>query len=154
MEFTHRLVIGDWSNDGHEKSDFVAFNATHSREDIIKAYNEAVKKVGVTVCGDYTESPMCLCQDYEDSSIPDAALEKLEEFGISKEEMLETNYFDEFRGNVSASAPESLAWLFLEMVQKLLPEFDYEFISFDDLGCINGFWQKDFNKSIGYGLYY
>jgi len=38
------------------------------------------------------------------------------------------------------------------MVRASRPDFVYEIVE-DDTPCVNGFWSKDFNHHIGYGVF-
>jgi hypothetical protein len=159
MKYTHRLVIGDWSDDGHSKKQFVRFEASHDRKQIVEAYKKAANKADVSVCS-FQGGPIdVVCEDYEDSRIRAGAIEKLEAFGISKQDLLDTQFFEEEDpedepNELSTWGGEGLSWLFLTMVSKVLPDFEFKLLEDDKHDCINGFWQQDFNGSIGYGVFH
>jgi hypothetical protein len=154
MEYSWRVVVGDWSKDGHNESEFIRFKATHSREDIIKGYLKAHEIAGVGPCGPDRGSK--ILADYQDSSISESDLEKLAKIGLTREVLLESEHFDGDEDGPLTAWGESVAWLFLEMTRYGLAqfdeEFDYEIIPDKVTDCINGFWQSDFNHSMGYGV--
>ena len=153
-----RLVIGDWSGDGHSQSDFYRFEANHDRKQIIEAYKQSAIKAGVSVCRFQGGPDDVLCEDYDDSQISRRSVEKLAAIGITEQDLLDTTHFerdDDDEHDVALSTwGEGLVYLFLMMVSKSLPEFSYKLLNDDHHDCINAFWQQDFNASIGYGLYH
>jgi len=56
------LIVGDWSNDGHEKTEDIRFNASLDKENIEKAYKKGIKIVG--------KEFLTLCEEYEQNTIP------------------------------------------------------------------------------------
>jgi hypothetical protein len=153
MTFRYRLAIGDWSDDGHGKCDHFRYETSHDREQIIAAYKETANAAGVSVCDFRGFRGIVVCADYEDDLIPEDALAGLAEIGITRDDLLDTDAIvgDDEEGDLSA-CPEGLAELFMMMVTKSLPDFTYSECKKDD--CINGYWQDDFNCSIGYGAYH
>jgi hypothetical protein len=161
-KYTHRLVIGDWSGDGHRQSDFYPFEASHGRKQIVAAYKQSANKAGISVCKFDGGPNDVLCSKYEDSEIPVSALTKLDILGITRQDLLNTQHFECEDGDEDGEAcghslhtwGDGLVNLFLMMVSKSLPDFTYKVLADDKHDCINGFWQQDFNGSIGYGLYF
>ena len=106
MENTYKIVVGDWSEDGHNQWQFFYFKCNATQEQIKKAYLDAVKASGLA----------------------------LSRYGLEEDVVY----------------AEHVARLFLDMVKSQLEGFEYEIVD-DKIPCINGFWSKDFNISIGYG---
>lgn len=155
--FTRRLIVGDWSGDGHNHRDFVLFEASHDRKQIIEAYKQSAIKADISVCKFKGGPADVLCADYGDNLISSEALKKLTALEITKQDLVDTshfedNYLDEGDGALITWG-EGLAHLFLMMVSKSLPDFTYKLLKDDTHDCINGFWQRDFNGSIGYGVF-
>lgn len=137
-----RIVIGDWSDDGHCQKEYYSFECNAEKEDIRKAYKQAAKKSGIALHTDYRKKVRAICNAYQDSVIDDEAIEALKSIGVDfKNITIEEN-------NIY---PEGLAILFFEMVRTQLPNFEYKLV--DEVLTINGFWQKDFNHMIGYGCF-
>ena len=139
--FTHRIVIGDWSDDGHGKWDYFTFECSHDKPQIKAAYKKAIKKSKVSL-HDSEKGAKAICTEYEQNKIPDDALARLKDLGVDLE-VLEIE-----DGQCYA---EGIAKLFFEMVKTQITGFTYKLIK--EIETINGFWSKDFNYSFGYGCY-
>lgn len=57
-----RLILGDWSGDGHGKSEDIYVECNLDKDNLAKAFDAGVKKLEVDISD--------CCSDYEDSSIP------------------------------------------------------------------------------------
>ena len=149
MKFLHSFITGDWSMDGHEKSDTFIFKATHSREDIIKAYLEACEKLGVALhreSNEWKQNPNQLFCTHRDYFISEERIDELEAKGLDLS-FLEK---DEIYEDKLDCHPYDVFKIFMSMAKFSLPDFQYEDV---DPPCINGWWQEDFNYQIGYGVY-
>lgn len=155
MTNKYKVVVGDWSSDGHGVSEFVYFNTNKDQADIKKAYNEAVKKCGLTLDNPhlakkkYTE----ILNQYEDSKILPMHVKKLEEIGVTFEAVGCDG--DDQDGEMTwcfGHNGDAICRLFLEMAKTQLPDLEYEIIK-DETPCINGFWSDDFNVQFGYGCF-
>ena len=49
MSYLHRIVIGDWSHDGHNQDDYFNFECSHDEPEVKKAYLAAIKKCKVAL---------------------------------------------------------------------------------------------------------
>lgn len=74
MKHSHRIVIGDWSDDGHGKTETFEIKSNLSKKEIEKAYQEGSKLVGFDMIKD-------ICDSYEDSEFPKESYEKLVSLG-------------------------------------------------------------------------
>ena len=74
MNNTINLVIGDWSHDGHEKTETVTVSSNLTIKEIEKAFKIGVNKLGfdITKC----------CEDYEDHVLPKKANDALKKAGF------------------------------------------------------------------------
>jgi len=155
MQHSWRIVVGDWSRDGHNESEFIRFKSTHDRKDIIKGYKKAHSDADGGICSD---SPDDMLSSYGDSTLSSESLEKLAKIGLTTEVLVESGNFEGDEGDALylCEGPQSVAYLFLEMTRyglaKLGEEFEYEIIDDKIIDCINGFWQSDFNHGMGYGV--
>ena len=144
-----KMVVGDWSDDGHGKSDFVYFDSSVDSATIKKAYLKACKQSGVYLHD--TGSKQGLLCSYEDKYITTKDIKKLSKIGIDANKY-EPEDEREADDAITIHDPKTVCKLFLDMVGSQLPDFSYQILS-DDIECINGFWSKDFNYGIGYGIY-
>jgi len=149
MKFLHSFTVGDWSKDGHNQSDRYIFKATHSREDIVKAYLETCEKLGIRLHKESNEwnVPNAFFCQYEDDSMSEEEIEGLEEKG------LDLSFLDkeEIWQGMLQFTPIDVFEMFMSMVKFSIPEFRHEEL---DPPCINGWWNEDFNYQIGYGVFY
>ena len=131
MPTTIRLVVGDWSGDGHDKTDGFIFRTNWPKESAIKAYTKGAKILGFDLHSDY-------CNGYQDSGIPEEAIATLEKNGLLDREKDEW-YEDE--GYLIG--PTMWATLYMRVAQLGEPNFTFkESVS-----------KSEINVG-GYGLYY
>jgi hypothetical protein len=150
MKNTLKLVVGDWSHDGHNQSEFVYFDCNLTEVELKAAYLEAVEKCGVGLHRPRKgEKHTAVCTEYEQRTIPLELKAKMEAVGVDFEKVggseIIVGEWGDFGG-------KGIAKLFLELVKAARPHFEYEIIN-DRVPCVNGFWSKDFNISFGYGMY-
>jgi hypothetical protein len=150
MKNTLKLVVGDWSSDGHNQSEFFYFDSNLSEAEVKAAYLEAVKKCGVGLHRPARgEKHKAICTEYEERTFPLELKAKLESIGVDFEKVGGSEIVFGSWGDFGA---EGVAQLFLQLVKGVRPDFEYEIIN-DRVPCVNGFWSKDFNFSFGYGVY-
>jgi len=150
MQYTHRLVIGDWSDDGHNQKDFFTFKSNFSEEEIQNAYLRAVEHTKVSLHNDFQDDSDChaiLC-DYEESKVYDEDWNRLVDGNVNMSVLEESTDYED--GGYWMSSKD-VAILFLQMVKSQLEEFEYEIIS--EVKPINGYWHNTFNYGFGYGVF-
>jgi hypothetical protein len=140
MSFEHRIVIGDWSHDGHNQEEFFTFKCSHDEKTVQKAYKEAVKKCKVSLHDENKKGITAICCNYEESTINEDQVTALKELGVKLP-------FAEGDG----LSPRDVAILFFEMVKTQIEDFTYELIP--EKKPINGFWKDGFNYGFGYGCF-
>ena len=69
------LVLGDWSDDGHGKTEKICLEFNKTVEEIQQAYKDSCKLTGINF-----HSADGLCVEYEDNSVSDKYMEILEQF--------------------------------------------------------------------------
>ena len=149
------FVIGDWSDDGHGKSDKILIDSNKTCEEIQNSYKASCKLTGISFNGneDYTgidrhwenEKDFRIAVEYEQSKLLPDVLDVLEKFKCPSEiienyneEAYERNYID----------------LWFWFVSLSLPGLTYKINEDGDgIPCINGYWNKNLNATFGYGLY-
>lgn len=79
-------TVGDYSNDGHGKTDTFALSSSHDKDDLLDAFNRGVEIIGFDI-RDYAE-------DYEDSTIEVNAAKAFIELGVEIDGDDEEFYLD------------------------------------------------------------
>lgn len=161
LPFTHVLAIGDWSCDGHGRSDMISFNCSHDESAVKTAYAKAVQQSGVSLHEHHRNSikgdrfpPKFIpkwnnvCGDCDDAKISDKVKTALEEMGVDFKKVSPEEEPDE---DGLMLYPESVAILFFEMVKTQITDFVYS--KCDRNKTLNGYWSEDFNVNFGYGCY-
>jgi hypothetical protein len=122
-----RLVLGDWSGDGHEKTSVQFFASNLRGSEIQKAYNAGTKIVGF----DLSEN---VARKYGDNSISIENVNKLKELGCKVFDNPNEYEFDEKKGYSIWTTSFTDIYLFICKLGN--PEFEYEFV-FDPTDSIN-----------------
>jgi hypothetical protein len=151
MSYLHRIVIGDWSHDGHNQEDFYNFECSHDEPEVKKAYWAAIKKCKIALHEDNDKrlkGIKSVCCEYEDRTIK---APELKDLGVSFENMDNEFEQDEDGNDILNCCSQDIAYLFFEIVKTQIPGFEYKYI--EEKRTINGFWSKDFNVNFGYGCY-
>ena len=172
MKSEFKIVIGDWSGDGHSRFEEFAFEANHSLKNIQSAYRKSYKTVGLQFHGtyndnDYTGQTLIKIPDgWEYSKCSDynkqfGLLSEYEESKISLDQAATLLSFDiplteeQFEDGLQ---PEELAVLILHFVKVSLPTLECREVamtsSMKNTNCpaFNGWW-GDLNVFMGYGLF-
>lgn len=115
------LVVGDWSHDGHCKTEVITISSTFNKTQLERAYKKGTQKIGF----DLTED---VCSKYEDMSVPVDVIDKLRASGVKVEDLIEQN---ENTWSFAFNC-EAFAEVWLEIAKLGSPELEYEFCSIDD----------------------
>lgn len=126
------LVVGDWSHDGHGKTQLVTIRSSLSGTEIEEAYKNGVKIIGF----DLIE---CVAANYEDSGIDAEYERKLRAAGVDLDSTVEKTY-DRTEWSLWT---DSYAELYLFFVKTGNPDFKFEFLNHDESNINIG----------GYGLF-
>ena len=126
------IVVGDWSGDGHGKTDTTMIKSSLSGTGIWKAYKKGIEIVGF----DLTE----FGSDYEDGYLPTEHYEKLLELGCTIEvDDYDPKDADEDKPEKVPLYSESYVDLFLFIVGLGDPEFRYKEADTSDSIHIGGY---------------
>ena len=118
-----KLVVGDWSNDGHGRTHSTSIRSSITNEEIQSAYELGVKNLGVSIS--------TLCEEYEDSEIPSEARDVFVKAGY-----VPTDFdpeMDTVEQCLEYIDPEAFVELYLFTVKQGNSEFTFEFIESDDI---------------------
>lgn len=153
-EYKVKLTLGDWSKDGHEKSDEFKYISNYSVKTIRDAYKNSCKLTGLTFNHNENYTDLDLIHDswryiwteYEDSHIDEEAIEILKEFGLDVVEIY--NLDDDCFFEVKDASDLIMRFIGLSMPS------DWVYSLTEDVyEPINGWWNDDLNVQFGYGLY-
>lgn len=121
------IIVGDWSDDGHGKTETFAIKSNITRDEIDKAYTQAIKTYPKLNAFD------SICEDYEDNSIPEDLLDELKLLGYQPPKWMEK----EFR-----VSREEFVDIYLFIVKLGNPAFEYSHVNHNELtiGGYGLFW--------------
>lgn len=158
-----QITIGDWSDDGHEKSENFVFISNKTTEELQKAYLASCNKTGYTfdtnvkLTGGVAPKERLL-NAYEDRFLSPEAIDDLITFGLpnprDKDEMGAEHHmfedeYDDLHGQVFF--PEGCFHLVMWFISVSLPDLEYK-MKKSDIEQVNGYW-GNLNQSFGYGCF-
>ena len=78
------FVIGDWSGDGHDKTDTFVYKTNRTMDALIDAFKKGSKLIGLPKSTNRWHDGIrfAFCEEYEDNRIPEEVVIKLREHGI------------------------------------------------------------------------
>lgn len=133
--FSFKMMVGDWSNDGHGQCvDFVV-SSNKPVEHVREAHYLIRETTGIDM--------ETLCNEYDDSSIPDDVADKLEALGFHFEAPCST----------VCPSPKEFASLWVFLLQKADPELQ---LSIEDIPQLQFYGYDSKGRHIeaaGYGLF-
>lgn len=167
----YKLVLGDWSDDGHGKYKDFLFDCNYDVSKIRQAYKDSCKKLGITFNHneDYTGLNLSygnkrqIWTEYEEPQLSPFAFNILKENGcfknIFENEEIKDVYFEneeynEEYDNLLYLDLKDAALLIMNFIALSMPnDFTYTLVE-QEIEPINGYWNKDLNVQFGYGLFY
>jgi hypothetical protein len=160
-----KLLIGDWSGDGHGKSESIIFETNKTVEEIQQAYKDSCKLTGISFNHneDYTGLNLKwnhpeykdrkICTEYDSYEISRLAEKILKEHGIDVWEGFDEDAYDREDELAPVDGVDHFTELWVKFVKLSLPDLEMTRISDDEIPVINGYWNKNLNVQFGYGLY-
>lgn len=153
MKYEHSLVVGDWSDDGHGKSNLINFKCSHDRKEIIEAYIEITRSANTGFHDSSESGYISMLRDYEDHIITQESIDRLTNSGV----VFPDGYWEGFEQEGEGywiCDEEPIVEIFLMIVKAHINDLKYEVFELRHPKTINGYWQNDFNHSFGYGIYW
>lgn len=141
LEHTITLTVGDWSGDGHDKTDVIVFKTNKTANEIEQSYHAAVKMTNLDL--------KAQCKDYEDSQFkPEFVKACMEIFANQPDAMAlfgdeDSSYVEE--GGDMYVESEQFAELYLFIARMMLSDLEWQVQSND--------YSKNINVG-GYGLFW
>ncbi len=151
-----RLVLGDWSDDGHGKSDEILLRADKPVKDLQDAYKASCKLTGISFNGndDFTEIKREYAEQYKYQVCVDYEQNQLSQEVIGVLEKFKCPLLDVIKQAEHCIDQESFRDLLMWFIGLSL-DFKWEFTPKEKQPpALNGWWNKNLNVGFGYGLYY
>lgn len=158
-----KLTLGDWSNDGHGKTETIILRSNKSIRQIREAYKKSClfthirldhnSDIDIKFPKDDWESinKYTIANHYEDDKLTKFHIEKLAPHGFTLDvlgdEMEEFIDGDDIR--LTTDHFKRL-WLWFVKLSFRNNDWDVQEVEIDP---INGFWNKELNVGFGYGLF-
>lgn len=133
LTYKIKLVVGDWSDDGHGKTDSYLVKTNYSAADIKRSYERVLK----------THKLRAPCNDCEDNRVDINIVELLAQHNIKTSDILEYDKKNETYSFVDCGQ-DYFSELYLRISSVILTDLVYEFID-SDIATLN---------VGGYGLFY
>lgn len=111
MAFTYKIIVGDWSGDGHDQTESFLIETNASAGKIRDAY----KKAEFSLTDAFAEDG--------DNLLSEDELEQLKDNGIDLDKVCYEDRYGQALFN-----PEAVAQLYLEMARSQLSDLEYEFV--------------------------
>ena len=164
-----KLVLGDWSNDGHGICREILFDCNYDLKTIQEGYRKSSKNLNIAfdTNAKYTEpklkygSDRHVWTDYQDSGISTEAFEVLRANNCFKNVCTESELDEIIKENIDDGNDEKYyfdfdsekcAIVIMNFIAVSMPDdFTYTIVE-EDIPAINGYW-GDLNVQFGYGLY-
>lgn len=154
----YKLVLGDWSEDGHGISKNILVDCNCNNViDIQNAYKESCRRLGVQFnhTEDYTGKhlqygdPHLIWTEYKEDDMSAIAYDILDKAGCFDGIYVEKTD----KGRYYIEDLEECARLIMNFIALSMPDnFAYKIVK-ENYPCINGYWNKNLNSQFGYGLF-
>jgi hypothetical protein len=150
------ITIGDWSEDGHCKSERYGLISNYDVETIQEAYKKSCKLTQISFCrvdefdfgGNNDEDWRYICVEYGDDKIEPMAIAILNQYNLLKSLNIDSTN--------ELYHPSIFASLIMQFISLSMPmDFRWKFskINLDEAKAINGWWNTNLNVQFGYGLF-
>jgi len=113
------LIVGDWSSDGHGRTEKISIKSNLNKSQIQDAY-----KKGVEISGVNLEQ---VCCEYEGTKVPREIYEKLTTAGMYNDDVFENEIDEDGDGDLYINA-QDFAFIYLFLVELGNPTFRYKII--------------------------
>lgn len=150
------IVLGDWSDDGHGKSEKILIESNIEREILQEAYKKSVKSTGIGFnCNE--KSKIKICAEYDDNKLTTNTFKILENLKCPFDKI---GLKDQSDNNITEDTCEEFYFdndtflnLLMWFIGLSVKDFEWKKIK-EEIPCFNGYWDKNLNVSFGYGLYF
>jgi hypothetical protein len=120
-----KLIVGDLSGDGHEKTKTIIVSVNKTEKELNGAYKKSHKLTGI----DFSETCCCDYEEYYISkTVYDSVVKHFSETTGKKWKELYSRSDDDDYDNGVVEDSEMFAELYLEFIQLSLPDLVWEFV--------------------------
>lgn len=144
MEYKFELSVGDWSNDGHGKTESFVVESNKEVEEIREAYFQACDELGFSLDGSYKKTKATPCSEYEEYSMGIETIESLREFGLEITESQEEEWTEDY------VETEDMCDLVLAIIMKQDESVELRRIPRDDMPTLHFYGYDEKKRHIGY----
>jgi hypothetical protein len=123
VNFTYTFVVGDWSGDGHDKTEKYTVKTSHPLNTIIEAVTTQIRLTCPELLTEPSSTnafPLNLCHNYEDSTV---SVDVVERLGVSTCEYDVDDNGVWFR-------PETWLMFMFDVAKVQLPDLVWEDVTF------------------------
>lgn len=140
--FRYKIVLGDYSCDGHGRYEIYWVNSTFSKKEIKKIYKNVTKKIGFSFVDEF--------EDYEKTEISNSKAEALSQYL----ECEPSDIFEEYKGEYSIDDQSFLTTLVL-LLNKSKDQLNMIGEIVEEVEVCDGSFNNILtdNYNIGYGFY-
>lgn len=140
--YKFKLPIGDWSDDGHGKTDDYIIESNKPLEHVREMYFQACEKLGYTLDGHHKKTP---CAEYEDYEFPFEVINDLDNIGVKGLDF----YFEVGEGNYDMDSI-SFCDIVLNFIKSQDKDLELKRIPNDELPMFQFYGVDNKNRHIGY----
>ena len=148
LENKMSLSLGDWSEDGYEKSKDFIFMSNKTIEEVIEGYKKSTKSLGFSfnINGtSWDKTTLKVCCEYQNCRLD----HRIVEIAAENEYILDKGYEGIPEEYEYAFDDESFLDFWFWFVEFSIPDLKYEFVTPGQIDNIN----DHLNVNFGYGLY-
>ena len=153
----YKLILGDWSDDGHGISKDILFDCNYPVKDIQEAYKNSCKKFGIQF--DYNENYIGDSISYGDDRLVWTEYEENDISSFAYKILVKNHCLDNIvvekldTGRYYVESINDCGRVIMNFIALSMPDdFTYTVVE-EDYPCINGYWDENLNAQFGYGLF-
>lgn len=137
-----KIELGDWSDDGHGKTEVYMLESDLTVAETREAYIRSINFTGI-------EFQKEIANAYDDNTLSEIVYLNFKEHGFDF-----TKHEDEEEYEEIYICPDFYVEMLIWFIKLSAPESTIKVID-DEIPCFNGFWNKDprINSHFGYGLF-
>lgn len=144
--YKFELPIGDWSGDGHGKTEVYYIESNQPVEQVRELYFQACDKIGFSLDGSYLQTELTPNAGYQDYTFSKETLQALLDFGVK----LDDNDIDYIIQQESTDGTELLCDIILKFIQTQDESLELKKLNRDEYPQFQFYGYDKKNRHIGY----